>query len=787
MSFFPITPKPGIIRDPTAFASQGSWYDCDKVRFRSGWPETIGGWAKFVDKSYQGVGRFLYDWVSATSTKYLGIGTTWKLFVNQGDNVYDITSVRRAVTLGANPFTTVNASGVITVADTSHGAVLGDYVIIGNAATTNGVAAAKLNIEHRINSIPSVNSYTILVASAASSSGTGGGSTVTADYLDNVSLDIYLAGGAGWGVGTWGSGPWGGVREIEATGQLRTWSMADFGDDLFATVRGGTVSFWDESEGVDTRAKNLSSVARKTTTLASNPISVINTTTAITITDDNGHDLGVNDKVTISGATATGGVPVDELNANHTVVTTPTETTFTVTTATAATSTATGGGSSVTAAYVVGAHYGPDKAMSVIVSDQARHAVCLGTTPVGSTDIDPLLIRWCESDDIATWRPKLSNLAGGQRLSSGSLILGGVQTRQEIVVWTDSSMHSMRYVGAPLVYAFSELATDISLISPNAFSVSGGNIWFMARGGFYSYSGKLVELQCPVEDYVFSDLDTTQIYKVTCGSNNDFSEIWWHYPSLTDDTGENSRYVIYNRRDNIWYFGTLARPYWTDAPTKALPMATTYNGGMSSFTDPVATTNTSGTVVVSYLAHGMIVNDKVVISGSAAVGGLGTTVINAEHTVTAVATNTFTFVVPDVATSTTTGGGSSVTVRMPQYVLKHESGYGDESNVIAAHIESSDMVIQNGDWAWFIDNLIPDIKFRGASGGTDEVTLAIKGKNYPGATMATLFSTDIVATDEQKQVRGRARHISLNASSSASEFGWRLGVTRINVREDGRR
>lgn len=441
----------------------------------------------------------------------------------------------------------------------------------------------------------------------------------------------------------------------------------------------------------------------------------------------------------------------------------------------------------MTVTYVAGAYYGPDKAMAVIVSDQERHAVCLGTTPIGSLDIDPLLVRWCDADNIAVWRPKLSNLAGGQRLSSGSIIMGGVQTRQEIVVWTDSSMHSMRYVGAPLVYAFSEIATGISLISPNAFTVSGGNIWFMARGGFYKYSGKLLELECPVEDYVFSDLDVDQVYKVNCGSNNDFSEIWWHYPSKADATGENSRYVIYNRRDDVWYFGTLARPFWSDAPTKSLPVASTYYGGVSSTTNPVATTNTSGSVVVTYPAHGMIIGDKVVIAGSAAVGGLGSTVLNAEHTLTAVSTNTFTFVIPDVATSTTTGGGDSVIVRMPQYVFAHESGYGDEDNAIVAHIESGDMTIENGNYAWFIDNLIPDIKFRGASGGTDEVTLTVKGKNHPGGTMTTLFSNAFEATDEQKQVRGRARHIALRVSSSTSGFGWRNGVTQISAREDGMR
>lgn len=786
MKFTKITPGPGFVRDPTAYASEGHWYDGDKVRFRYGFAETIGGWAKFVTASVLGIGRYLRDWMTVSGSKYLAVGTTYKLYVNEGASMMDITSIRSIVVLSANPFASVNASGVITVTHVDHGAVQGDYVTYVSAASFAGIDAGVLNVEHRINAVPDADSYKILVPTAATSSTSGGGSTVSASYQENTGLDTYIAGGSGWGVGGWGSGPWSGVRVIDDTGQLRLWSMDNYGDDLIATIRAGATMYWDESGGVASRAIRLSELLRKIVSLDASPIATTNTSTTLTVTDDLGHDLGVGDEVLISGAAATNGVPATEINTSQTVTGTPTETTFEFSVTTAATSTGTGGGSSVTATYYAGSYYGPDGSLAVLVSDQSRHAICLGTTPIGSSVIDPLLIRWSESEDASVWRPKLENLAGGKKLSSGSIILAAVKTRQEIVVWTDTSIHSMRYIGAPFVYSFSELAPDVAMMSPQAWAATGDSIYFMGRGGFYKYSGSLAELQCPVEDYVFSDLDIGQAHKVCCGSNNDFGEVIWFYPSNSDDTGENSRYVVYNHRENHWSFGTMNRAYWSEATTRTKPQATTVTGGVAG-TDPVYVTNTTGSIVVTYTAHGMAVGDTVILNGSSAVGGIPVGAINAQHTTTAVTDNTFTFVVPDVATSTTAGGGTDVQVKLPQYVYNHETGYSAAGDAINAYIEASDQAMGDGDWAWSIYRIIPDIKFRSTSGGVDTVTVSIKGRDFPGDTLATIATAACISTTSQVQVRGRARQISLRAESTASGFGWRLGNTRIDARPDGRR
>ena len=785
MPFHAITPNPGVVRDPTSLASEGSWYDCDKIRFRSGWPETIGGWLKYASGSYLGISRYLHDWVTVSSSSYLAVGTTYKLYLNEGASMGDITSIRRTVTLGSAPLASTNASGVVTVTDSAHGAVVGDYVTFRSASTFGGLPIGELNVEHRINSVPTSSTYTILVATAASSSATGGGSSVVAAYQENVGLDTYVP-SSGWGVGPWGSGPWGGTRSIDSSGQLRIWSMDSFGDDLLAAIRGGPVSYWDESVRPLERAKRLTEIARSTVSLATNPIATTNLSTTVTITDDLGHDLGVGDEVTISGASSTNGVPSAEINTTQTVTDTPTETTYSFSVTTAATSTGVGGGASVVANYVAGDYYAPISALSVLVSDQDKHAICFGTNPIGSTVIDPLMIRWSTSENVSVWRPTLENLAGGQRLSSGSVIMGAIRTRQEVLVWTDTGMHSMRYVGSPFVYSFSELATNVSLIAPSAWGSTGDSVYFMARGSFYVYSGSLRELPCPIEEYVFSDIDMSQRHKIVGGSNTDYNEIIWLYPSLADDTGEVSRYAIFNHESQIWYFGTLARGYWIDAPTKDLPLASTILGG-SAGANPITSSNTTGTIVATYTAHGMAVGDTVIILGSSAVGGVPTTAINAQHTVTAVTDNTFTFVVADVATSTATGGGGAVVFRFPQYVYKHETGYSDDGRTMNAYIESADMDIDEGDSAWFIDRLIPDIKFKGSSGGTDEVTLSLKGRDYPGDTLTEIASESFGSTTPQKQIRARARQIRIRAETTASGFGWKLGKNRINAREDGRR
>ena len=421
MPFTKISPEAGLVTDGTRYSAKGGWFDSDKVRFRKGFAEKIGGWARYVSSRYVGISRKIHDWGTDSGNAYIGVGTTNNLYVNQGSTYHDITPLRSSVTLGTNPIATVDETAVVTISHTSHGAVIGDYVTIASATATGGIGTSSLNTEHRIvalgapdGSNPDDKYRIVCNAQATSTVSAGGGTSATAAYQINVGLDEYVR-SAGWSSGTWGAGTWGSASGIGQASQLRLWSIDNFGDDMLACVRQGNVFYWDESDGTSTRAVALSDRTRRTITLAgSTPIAVTNTSSIITVTDKGGHGAGVGDKVTFSGAADVGGVLAASMNKDTTIASTPTKTTITVDTGDAASSTTTGGGSSVVATYKAGVYYTPVAALQVMMSDVARHVICFGCNPIGSTTINPLFVRWSTSENAAQWQTLSTNSAGGQ-------------------------------------------------------------------------------------------------------------------------------------------------------------------------------------------------------------------------------------------------------------------------------------------------------------------------------------------------------------------------------------
>jgi hypothetical protein len=483
--------RPGVFKDGTQYTAEGTWYDSDKIRFRKGRPEKIGGWVQFVSSTFRGIARSLFDWVSEAGTKYLGIGTNLKLYVVEGNAYSDITPIRRSVTLGTDPFTVTNGSTTVTVADTNHGAALNDFVTFSGATgPIGGVPASDLNQELQVTQVVNPNSYTVEVATTATSNATGGGASVDADYQIQTGLNAFV-GSTGWGAGTWGSGGWGSTTPTSAAGQLRLWSQDEFGEDLVACVRGGGVYYWDSSSGTSSRAVALSDLA--------------------------------------------------------------------------------------------GSSDAPSVALQVMVSDVDRHVICFGANPIGSTDLDPLFVRWSDQEDAANWTPAIDNTAGGQRVSTGSLIIGALKTRQEILIWTDSGVESMRF-GGDFVFNFQVVNRGVSMISPNAAVNANGVVYFMDRGGFYIYNGAVQPLPCPVQDFVFDSINLAQSYKVFAATNIDFNEVMWFYPVGDGDT-EITRYVKYNYVDQVWDVGTFERTAWTSANSRQNPIAaSSENGGDNNVT-----------------------------------------------------------------------------------------------------------------------------------------------------------------------------------------------------------
>ena len=792
MGFMKIAPKPGMFTDGTRYTAEGTWFDADKVRFRKGFAEKLGGWTKYIVASFLGTCRELHDWVTDSGSKYIGIGTHLKLYVNLGGGYYDITPVRSSVTLGSDPIATVDNTSVITfTTSAAHGAVTGDYVTIAGATASGGIGTGSINKEHRIVALgapdgsDTTTKFRVVCDAQATSTDTGeGGSSVTAAFQINTGLDTFVDGG-GFGSGTWGSSTWGSAAGIGQASQLRLWSIDNFGDDMIACVRQGKIFYWDESNGTSTKAIPLEEATRRVVTLLSNPISVTNTSSVITVTDKGGHGAITGDKVTLSGAADVGGVVAASINKEHTIASTPNKRTFTVDTGDAASSTTTGGGSSVVANYQAGTYYPPVGAYQVLMSDTGRHVIALGCTGVNSTDITPLNVRWSSSETVTTWQPLSTNSAGGQEISSGSEIIGGLATRQEILIWTDAGITSMRYVGSPYYFSFTEVARGVSMVSPNAAVNANGKIFFMDRGNFYTYAGAAQKLVCPVLSTVFDDFDIGQKAKVVAGHNPDFSEVVWFYPSESG-SGENDRYVMYNYEENVWYTGTLTRGDWNQANTKSYPLATSIT--VKDLTANPFTTNTDATsnVSVNSTAHGLSVGDIILIEGASTTGGLSALLLNNQHTVVTVTdADNYTITIADTA-SAATGGGGAVTVNYENVLYSHENGYDDDGSAMTAYIETGDMDIGEGDKTWSIHRIIPDFHFTGADSG-DEVTVSLNGHNFPADSQTSIASAAFTSSTSEAFIRARARQVSMKVESSGLGYGWRLGFVRLDGREDSRR
>ena len=793
MPFTKIAPKAGLFTDGTRYSAQGTWYDSDKVRFRKGFAEKIGGWAKYVLATYLGTARKLHDWVTDSGNKYVGLGTNLKLYVNFGDNYYDITPTRTTITLGADKIAAVNGTAVVTIDTTSsHGAVAGDYVTIASATAVAGIGTGALNTEHRIvalgdpnNADPSTK-FRVVCSTKATSSASGGGSSVTAAFQINIGLNEYVK-GSGWSADTWGSSTWGSSATLGQSLQLRLWSIVNFGDDMIANARQGNIYYWDESSGTGTAATALSDIIRRAVDLTNDPITTASGSTVITVLDKAGHGATAGDTVTISGVDATiGGIIAARLNVEMTVASVPTKATFTADIGGAnASGSATGGGAAVVAVYKAGTYYTPTAAHQVMMSDVARHVIALGCNEIGGTAINPLLVRWSSSENAGAWQPLSTNSAGGQEISACSEIVGAMMTRQEILIWTDCSIVSMRYIGSPFYFSFTEVAKGMSMVSPNAAVNAGGTVYFMDRGAFYTYSGTAQRLVCPVLGTVFDDFDDSQAYKVVAGSNTDFSEVIWFYPSESGN-GEIDKYVIFNYAENIWYNGTMVRGAWNHAGTKSYPLASSIRE-RDLGSNPIATSSSSGTVTVTDSGHELSVNDEIIFNNVSTVGGFSTVVLNNQHTVASVTdTDTYTITLADLATSSATGGGATAKGIYPNLLYSHESGHDDDGSAMTAYIETGDIELGEGDQFWSLNRIIPDIQFRDGD-STDEVTVSLNGHNYPAQAQFEIASAAITSSTDQSFIRGRARQVSMKVQSTGAGYGWRVGQIRLDGRTDGRR
>ena len=695
--------RPGINKEATTYANEGGWYDSEKIRFRSGFPEKIGGWTNLaaitagVVNTFYGVARDMWNWVTLSGANLNAVGTNQKMYVENGGVYKDITplSTVSPVSMANNPFTTVSGSRLVTVTAAAHGISAGTWVTFSGATAVGGLT---LNGEFEAITVPNGNSFTIISTTAASSSATGGGASVIANYQVSAGNSVYSV-GIGWGAGTWSRGTWGSGTTVGVGSQLRIWSIDNYGQDLVFAPRGGAIYYWVVDTSSYARAVTLKSLSNSA-----------------------GYD----------------------------------------------------------------STFVPNTVLQILTSDIQRFGIAFGANPYdpsnANTAFDPMLVRWSDQENIYDWVPTSLNQSGELRLSSGSAIIAGLHTRQENLVFTDSALFSMQYVGPPYVWGFSMLTDNISLMGPNAISTVNGVTYWMGVDKFYTYSGRTETLPCTVRQYVFNDINLAQSYQIISGTNEGYNEIWWHYPSANSQV--NDRYVIFNHLERIWYVGTMNRTAWLDSPLRSFPMASfsVQNSYLSA-----AITSSSVTIALingaSYPAAGTIQIESEIItytSSSANVlsgctrGALGTTAASHSQYVAA-------------------------TYYVPNQVMYHEDGVDDGSLQVSlpieAYIQSSDFDIGDGHNFGFVWRILPDVTFAGSTAAEPALTMTIRPRQNSGTAYGTPNPNTVTRTSSypveqytgQVYTRLRGRQMAFKIDSTALGVAWQLGSPRIDIRPDGRR
>jgi len=547
--------KPGVNREGTRYSTEGGFYESDNVRFRQGTPEKIGGWLRISAYTFLGICRSLGNWVTLGYQNLIGVGTHLKFYLENGGAYYDITPTQTVHTL-TNPFATVNGSATVTVTDATGGYINNSFVTFTGSTAVGGLTIlGEFQITYSAGT-----TYTITFTSAAASTASGGG-TVYAVYQVNPGSSI-VSPLSGWGSGPWASGTWG--NSAASAEALRIWNQFNFGEDLLYGPRGGPLYYWDATIGY---------LAATITLTIATPCVV---STTINLPDLTPIVLET------SGALPTG-LLVGTIYYTRYVSATTFNLSLTPTGALINTSGTQSGTHKISQRGVLlselpSASDVPLSQTFFLVSDASRFVICFGTNDIGSSVVDPMLVRWSDQEDPTMWTPAITNQSGSITLSHGSAIVTAIQSKQEIVIFTDSALYSLQYLGAPYVWGSQLLADNTSLVGPNAVALAAGTIYWMGVDKFYKYDGRLQTLTCDLLRYVYNDIDRVQFAQVYASTNEGFSEVWWFYPS--DGSTTNDSYIVYNYLENIWYYGSMARTAWLDSGLQDYPVAATYNNNL---------------------------------------------------------------------------------------------------------------------------------------------------------------------------------------------------------------
>jgi hypothetical protein len=617
--------KSGVNREGTRYSTEGGWYSCDKIRFRSGQPEKIGGWQQVTNSQFLGICRALWAWSSLGGAKYVGLGTNLKYYIAlAGGGLYnDVTPIRDTATL-TNPFTG-NGTTTVTVTDVAHGCVTGDFVTYSGAT---GTYASTFNAEYQV-TVLTVDTYTITTPIVIAAGSYGG--TVSAAYQINVGDEIQTV-LSGWGGGAWGGGGWG-VGSTSTTA-IRVWNNDNFGEDLIYGPKDGPMYYWDQTAGLTTRGVALTSLS------------------------------GASDVPTVQHLFS--------------------------------------------------------------VSDTSRFVLAFGCNDYGSSTQDSMLIRWSDQESAVNWTPAVTNQAGSLRLSHGSRIEAAAQVRQEFLVWSDTALYSLQYLGPPVVWGSQLLSDNTSIVSDRAWATASGVTYWMGNGKFYRYDGRVETLVCDLRQYVFSDFNANQTEQVFSSTNEQFNEIWWFYCSASSTVVD--RYVIYNYVEKVWYYGMMGRTAWIDTSVASdVPMAVDYNRRLLNHETGVDDNATTTTLPI----EAYITSSEFDIDDGHNFGFVWR-------------------VIPDVNFTGSTANNPTMNLTL---LPLQNSGSGYTRGITPVASVTSDMSVAG-------ENSYPVIR-----------STTVPVDQYTG----------------QVNIRIRGRQMSIKASSDQIGVQWQLGAPRIDLKPDGRK
>ena len=813
--------KPGVNRENTRYTNEGGWYESDKVRFRQGTPEKIGGWARISANYFLGVCRSLWNWVTLAAVNLLGVGTNLKFYIENEGTYYDITPITSVRTL-TNPFSATGTSTTVTVTDAAGGYAVNSFVTFNGATAISAltVGGVTLSGEYQITSVGS-GTYTITAATTPTAGTSSGIVYASYQLAASPSTVVPLV---GWGAGTWGTPPattppdtentWGyGVTIVPAPDPLvvvplSVWNQNNFGQNLIYGPRGGALYYWDATVGYAATTATITiavpGVVTSTLTLANNTPITLQTTgflpvglipgtvyytryvssttfnlatsttssatlSGVSITGVAGQfscttasvALVAGQSLTITGAYGgTGSITGYTNPTTYYIVATNGSTTFTLSTTAGGAGVVTTAGTPTGLTYTLsttintsgsqsGTHSISPRGVAIsalagasdtplsqnffTVSDASRFVICFGTNDYLSTVFDPMLIRWSDQESVTNWTPAITNQSGSIRLSHGSKIVTALQSRQEILVWTDSTIYSMQYLGPPYVWGTTLLGDNVSIAGPNAAALASGVTYWMGVDKFYKYDGRVQTLNCDLLRFIYNDINRDQFDQVFASTNEGFNEVWWFY--CTADATENNRYVVYNYLENVWYYGSMERSAWLDTGLRNYPLAATYD----------AAADTGNIVYHEYGVDDNTTGTAVAISSS---------ITSAQFDIGD--GNNFAFVwrmLPDLTFNGSTAGTTpSLTIQL-QPLQNSGSSYNDPISI----------------------------------GGTSVTGTQTVNTAKDGVSPIYTYPQDPDIFTGQLNIRVRGRQMSMRIACNTLGTQWQMGSPRVDTRPDGRR